>query len=698
MRRGWERPWWRGIRTSGTPALAGSRVPRVPNTLTVVPSVASHSAASGPLQLRFYVTDQSAAILPVALATWASSNPSVVTVDQHGGCTVVGNGTATITATVNGVSGTCVMAASLTAPYPTDLSTATSRLTFGGNSHVGTFHPADERTYAHEYFATIKPSGMTIEARARASWTLTNLRDEFLLDPGEVGTIAFESITGPAVPTEDFSCFFFSELANEDGLGGAQTTATSLPLIEQIASLAKARGYTAVLYGLPAVTNYPDPPNGYDEHRAAVLEALRNPITRAAECPSLTGIVDIAGTALDSYVTDYVYYTDDATHLEPPGAMVIASAIHDELEALTGWTNPLLPDGVELGWHDEATDTTTWGAAFPTLAAGQRARIKGRATTGGVPTGVQVAIGSSETTFYGTAFAHSDKWVALTSPKLAYRKSPEDSGINKPLAGDVYVYGGAASGTTTLVAHTFGGQSTSQVLTLGAGGVNRYAAWMNIRGLLERDTGTFAGIWDAELGNEGAGVWREATGSGLAIVPKSGSGASTVGVAADGRSYRTFSPSAIGELASAFGLRGACKVYVIFEADEANSGARRDVVQILRANGTTVEAALDTGTANFRGYDSVGTAMTGGALRAAANPRYWGVVFSDWNGLQHTNQGIDVNGAANNGGILYTPPNEQAILRLGAQGTIRVFALYLATDTVSSIQTASDLDPHFAYA
>ncbi len=89
--------------TNLTPTLISVTV----TNATMTPGTSQPAVVSG----NFH--DASGIIVTTAATNWLSSNPSVLTVDQSGNITAVSTGSATISATVNGVSGT---SASITVP------------------------------------------------------------------------------------------------------------------------------------------------------------------------------------------------------------------------------------------------------------------------------------------------------------------------------------------------------------------------------------------------------------------------------------------------------------------------------------------------------------------------------------------------------------------------------------------------------
>ena len=80
--------------------------PPRPTTVAVSPATAEFSALGASVQLTAEVRDQSGNVMAGAAVAWSSTAASVATVDAAGLVTAVANGTATITAASEGVSGT----------------------------------------------------------------------------------------------------------------------------------------------------------------------------------------------------------------------------------------------------------------------------------------------------------------------------------------------------------------------------------------------------------------------------------------------------------------------------------------------------------------------------------------------------------------------------------------------------------------
>ena len=111
--------------------------------------------------------DQSFADLSKANVQYASSNPDVATVDSAGKVTMVAHGTATISATVNGVTGSTPVVVqqpfSMNAPsvvHPGDTFTATTQLPAAGSSPLSNVN-----------VSLTAPSGWTVKATSPSSFS-----------------------------------------------------------------------------------------------------------------------------------------------------------------------------------------------------------------------------------------------------------------------------------------------------------------------------------------------------------------------------------------------------------------------------------------------------------------------------------------------------------------------------------------------
>ena len=83
--------------------------PPRPTTVTVSPATAELTSLGATRQLTAEVRAQNGQPMAGAAVSWSSSNAAVATVDAQGLVTAAGNGTATITATAGGVSGTATV-------------------------------------------------------------------------------------------------------------------------------------------------------------------------------------------------------------------------------------------------------------------------------------------------------------------------------------------------------------------------------------------------------------------------------------------------------------------------------------------------------------------------------------------------------------------------------------------------------------
>lgn len=147
-------------------------------TVTVTPGTSALQVGSAPVTLQAAMFSATGVSLPGRAVTWSSSNVLVATVTQAGVLTAVGPGTATITATSEGRSGT----ASVTVAAP-DPCAAFRPIAIGGTFN-GTLAPADCRlsdgTALQKFQLTI-PTATPIEIEMRSSAVDSYL---FLIDAG----------------------------------------------------------------------------------------------------------------------------------------------------------------------------------------------------------------------------------------------------------------------------------------------------------------------------------------------------------------------------------------------------------------------------------------------------------------------------------------------------------------------------------
>jgi len=83
--------------------------PPRPTTVTVSPATTELTALGATVQLSAEVRDQNGQVMAGATVVWASDNAPVATVDGSGVVTAAGNGTATVTATAGGASGSATV-------------------------------------------------------------------------------------------------------------------------------------------------------------------------------------------------------------------------------------------------------------------------------------------------------------------------------------------------------------------------------------------------------------------------------------------------------------------------------------------------------------------------------------------------------------------------------------------------------------
>ena len=96
----------KGCGDGDSPTAPPTPEPARPTTVTVSPATHELTVFGMTVQLTAEVRDQNARVMVGATVTWTSSANSVATVDASGLVTAVGNGTATITASVGSVQGT----------------------------------------------------------------------------------------------------------------------------------------------------------------------------------------------------------------------------------------------------------------------------------------------------------------------------------------------------------------------------------------------------------------------------------------------------------------------------------------------------------------------------------------------------------------------------------------------------------------
>ena len=99
----------KGCGDGDSPSAPATPEPARPTTVTVSPTTHELTALGTTVQLTAEVRDQNSRVMAGATVTWASSAAAVATVDAAGLVTAADNGTATITATGGGVSGTATV-------------------------------------------------------------------------------------------------------------------------------------------------------------------------------------------------------------------------------------------------------------------------------------------------------------------------------------------------------------------------------------------------------------------------------------------------------------------------------------------------------------------------------------------------------------------------------------------------------------
>ena len=182
---------------SGTASVTVSVVPVA--TVSVTPP-SSSLRVGGSVQLSATMKDSAGAVLPGRVVTWASSAPAVATVSTSGMVSAVGAGSATITATSEGKSGTSAIAVTVVPVASVTVSPASSSLVAGQTAQLsvttkdsaGNVLTGRTITWASSSttVATVSASGL-VTAKAAGSATVTATSE------GKSGTA---SVTVTVVP------------------------------------------------------------------------------------------------------------------------------------------------------------------------------------------------------------------------------------------------------------------------------------------------------------------------------------------------------------------------------------------------------------------------------------------------------------------------------------------------------------------
>ena len=101
--------WATGCGDGATEPAPATPDPPRPTTVTISPATAALNALGATVKLTAEVRDQNGQTMAGATVIWESSSTAVVAVDGSGLATAVDNGTATISATAGGVSGTAAV-------------------------------------------------------------------------------------------------------------------------------------------------------------------------------------------------------------------------------------------------------------------------------------------------------------------------------------------------------------------------------------------------------------------------------------------------------------------------------------------------------------------------------------------------------------------------------------------------------------
>jgi uncharacterized protein YjdB len=188
---------------SGTAALTVTAQPPVPVASVTVSPASSTLQIGGTAQLSAVTRDANNAVLTGRVISWSSSSTAVATVSATGLVTAVTAGSATITASSEGKSGTSAITVSAPAPVPVasvTVSPATSTLPVGGTAQLSAVtRDANNAVLTgrviswssgSQAVATVSASGL-VTAVAAGSATITALSE------GKSGTSAI-TVSAPA--------------------------------------------------------------------------------------------------------------------------------------------------------------------------------------------------------------------------------------------------------------------------------------------------------------------------------------------------------------------------------------------------------------------------------------------------------------------------------------------------------------------
>ena len=205
-------------------------------SVQVSPGTATLNSLGATTQLSASATSTSGASVPGTVFSWASSNPSAVTVDSNGLVTAVANGTATVTATASGATASgsanvtvAQTAASIAVTSPAGIVTAgqTLQLSATVQDAGGTALAAPNLAWASsdEAIATVDATGLVSGLRS-GPVVITASQD------GASGTSDLTVVRGDFIPTADATLGGTVEVATMTVAAGVTVTLTDDAVID----------------------------------------------------------------------------------------------------------------------------------------------------------------------------------------------------------------------------------------------------------------------------------------------------------------------------------------------------------------------------------------------------------------------------------------------------------------------------------
>ncbi|HLB37379.1 MAG TPA: Ig-like domain-containing protein [Gemmatimonadales bacterium] len=371
-----------GVSIAVTPTVAQVRLTPTPVTL---------SALGASVALTGHAADGAGNDVPGAVLSWASSNDAVATVSASGVVTAVGNGTAIITASSGGVSGTATVTVAQQAAVVAVSPEATTLTALGATAPLA---------------ATVRDAGGSVMVGAAIAWASSNAAVATVSGAGVVTAVG----NGTATIT-----------ASSDGVSGAATI-----VVSQVAAGVAVTPATVWLTALGVTAQLGatvQDANGEGMPGAAVTWTSSDPDVATV---SATGLVTAVGngTAIITATSGGVSGTATVT-VAQQAAVVAVSPEATTLTAL-GATAPLAATvrdaggsvmvGAAIAWASSNTDVATVSAAGVVTAVGNgTATIT--ATSGGVSgtATVTVAIPPSTLTVLIMAGQGNNKAINLGS-------------------------------------------------------------------------------------------------------------------------------------------------------------------------------------------------------------------------------------------------------------------------------------------